>query len=416
MTPRSVTAVVLIYCQALLYAQAPLPPGFVRAPQQSSPSPPIQVPPVQQPPAQANPAQAAPAQPGAPAAAQTPPPTIAPSASPSGTLTLQNASLREVIDLLARQLKINYILDPRVNGAVTINTYGETKNIDNRALLDLILRINNAAMIQVGDIYRIVPLTDVQRLPLMPEINSQQIPEDDRTMLNLMFLKYATVEELAKLLDQFLGEGGKMWSYAPANLLMIQDSRRNMRRLLELVSLFDNSEFANQRVRLFDIKNGRPSDVAKELESILKSISLSEKNTPVKLLPIDRINTLVAVAPNAGVFKDIENWLAKLDIAVESSSGTITNFVYRVRYGFAPTLAMAIMGLYSNNPLFAMNMMMMGGMGGGMMGGGMMGGGMMGGGMMGGWNDGWRHDGWRHDGWQVMGAAMVAVTVVGMGE
>ena len=56
---------------------------------------------------------------------------------------------------------------------MTINTYGETKSIDNRALLDMILRINNAAMIQVGDIYRIVPLTDVQRLPLSPEINGQ---------------------------------------------------------------------------------------------------------------------------------------------------------------------------------------------------------------------------------------------------
>ena len=72
--------------------------------------------------------------------------------SPTGGLTLQNASLREVIDILAQRLKINYILDPRVNGAVTINTYGETKNIDNRTLLDTILRINNAAMIQVGEI------------------------------------------------------------------------------------------------------------------------------------------------------------------------------------------------------------------------------------------------------------------------
>ena len=111
----------------------------------------------------------APAKPGADAAkpqgATTgPAPTIAP--SPAGTLTLQNASMTEVIDYLARQLKINYILDPRVRGGVTINTYGETKTIDNRTLLDTILRINGAAMIQVGDIYRIVPLADVQRLPL----------------------------------------------------------------------------------------------------------------------------------------------------------------------------------------------------------------------------------------------------------
>ena len=49
----------------------------------------------------------------------------------------------------------------------------------------------------------------MQRLPLTPEINGKAMPEDDRTMLNLMFLKYATVEELAKLLDQFLGEGGE---------------------------------------------------------------------------------------------------------------------------------------------------------------------------------------------------------------
>ncbi len=285
-------------------------------------------------------------------------PTIAP--SPAGGLNLQNASLTEVIDILARQLKINYILDPRVKGGVTINTYGETKSIDNRALLDMILRINNAAMIQVGDIYRIVPLTEVQRLPLAPEINGKATPEDDRTMLNLMFLKYVTADELAKLLDQFLGEGAKMWSYAPANLLMIQDSRRNMHRLLSLISLFDDNTFANQRVRLFEIENGRPSDLAKEMEGIMKSISLNEKNSPVKFLPIDRINVLVAVAPNPGVFQEVEKWLYKLDIAVEASSGTISNYVYRVRYGCAPTIAMAIMSLYSNNPYMVGMMSMMG--------------------------------------------------------
>lgn len=388
---RSSTAAVVALTQVVLLAQQQqqipqpaLPPGFVRAPAQSQTVTPGQPIPQAAPPkpVQAQPGQPPAGQPGAAAAkpqgAQptAPMPTLPP--PPAGSLTLQNASLREVIDLLARQLKINYIIDPRVNGAVTINTYGETKSIDNRTLLDTILRINNAAMIQVGDIYRIVPLTEVQRLPLAPEINDGKRPiiDDDRTMLNLMFLKYVTVDELAKLLDQFLGEGAKMWSYAPANLLMIQDSRRNMRRLMELISVFDNNEFANQRVRLFEVKYGRPSDLAKELDSILKSISLNEKVAPVKFLPVDRINTLIAVASNPGVFSEVENWLNKLDIAVEASSGTISNYVYRVRYGCAQTIAMAIMSLYSNNPYMMSMMGMMQGMtgsancGGGMFGGG----------------------------------------------
>src|SRR5437867_460836 len=55
-----------------------------------------------------------------PKAAPTTRPVIPP--SPPGTvpggLNLQGASLVEVIDILARALKINYILDPRVKGAV----------------------------------------------------------------------------------------------------------------------------------------------------------------------------------------------------------------------------------------------------------------------------------------------------------
>jgi general secretion pathway protein D len=372
-----------VICAQLAGAQVVLPPGFNPAP---TTPPPQQQPQPQQPQPQTAPAK--PAQ-GTPPAAQTTPQAPAPSTSTAG-LNLQNASLREVIDILARQLKISYILDPRVQGGVTINTYGETKAMDNRALLDTILRINGYAMVPQGDIYRIVPLTDVQRMPgLVPELDGKPLPADDRAMLNLLFLKYATVDELAKLLNEFLGEHGKMWSYPAANLLLIQDTRRNMKRLMDLVGLFDSDTFANQRVRLFDVKNSRPSDLAREVEGILRGISLNEKSTPIKLLPVDRINTLIAVAPNPGVFKEVENWIKKLDIAVEATAGSTDNFVYRVRYGFAPTLAMAIMGLYSNNPMYTMGLMSsFGGFGGGMMGlGGIntlgMGGGMgmMGGGM-----------------------------------
>ena len=57
-----------------------------------------------------------------------------------------------MIDLLARKLKINYILDPRVKGGVILNTYGETKDIDTRSLLETILRINGFGMVQQGEL------------------------------------------------------------------------------------------------------------------------------------------------------------------------------------------------------------------------------------------------------------------------
>jgi general secretion pathway protein D len=339
---------------AVVAAQQPTPPAKPEAAAAQTPAAAAKPPappqaPAAQAPAAAQPEGGAGQVPAAavkPPATQTAPVQVEPAAGGGFVLNLQNASLTDVIDVLARRLKINYILDPRVKGSVTLNTYGELRAVDVRPLLETILRINGAAMVQVGEFYRIVPAGDVPRLPLTPQIDIKTFPEDERMLMNLVFLKYATVGELTKLLQPFLGEGAVVTSYDPANLLIILDNARNMRRTMELIALFDSDTFAAQRVRLFETKHSRPSDIAKELENIFKSISLAEKTSPVRFMPLDRINTIIAVAPNPGVFEQVEKWLAKLDIPVKVTAGAVDNYVYRVRYGRAETLAQAIMMLY----------------------------------------------------------------------
>jgi general secretion pathway protein D len=309
-------------------------------------------------------------------AQQQPQATAAPGAPM--VLDLPNASLTDVIDILARRLKINYILDPRIKGSVIIHTYGEIRGVEVRSLLETILRINGAAMVQVGDIYRIVPIAEVSRLPLKPQTtaNPQDIPEDERMSLNLVFLKYVQVADMVKLLEPFRGEGSSVSTYDPANLLLILDNNRNLRRTMELVSLFDSDTFASKRVRLFETKNGRPSDITKELDAVFKAYAMSEKNSSIKFLAVDRINTIIAVAPNPGVFEEVERWIKKLDVPIKSTTGSTDNYVYRVKYGQAFMLSMAIMQLYGGLN-YGWNMGMMGmGMGMGMGYGGMGYGGM----------------------------------------
>lgn len=277
-----------------------------------------------------------------------------------GGFTLQNASLTEVVDTLARQLKINYILPKGFGGSVTLNTYGDTKSIDARKLLDLILRINGYGMVQAGSVYRIVQLSDISHQPLKPEkLENGQIDEEDSPMLNLVFLKYTTADDLAKVISNFQGEGAQIITYQPANVMMILDSRRNMKRTMELISLFDDNTLANQRVHSFEIKNSKPSDLAAELEGIFKSISLNpgEKGSPIKFVPVDRINVLLAVAPNPGAFELVGQWIKKLDIPAEIVKGERENYVYRVKYGQAQLLAMVIYALYTGqNPFGGMGM------------------------------------------------------------
>src|SRR6185295_8425093 len=99
---------------------------------------------------------------------------------------------------------------------VTLNTYGEIKPVDVRQLLDTILRINGAVMVQVGDLYRIVPSADAARLPISPKMNGQDLPTGEEAVLNLIFLKYASVSDMKTLIDPFMGEGHILVTYDAA--------------------------------------------------------------------------------------------------------------------------------------------------------------------------------------------------------
>src|SRR5664279_3389206 len=176
----------------------------------------------QQPPKPATPPQ--PGQPGA-TQAQNAPATNAKQLTDSGAFMMPNASLTEMIALLAERLKINYILDPADKGSVSLFTYGEVKPVDYMPLLETILRVNGDAMVKVGDTYRIVPVNRINQLPLSPMVNMdpKTLPDDERMVMNLMFLKYATAAEIQNLVKPFLGEGAFASVYEPANLLLIED-------------------------------------------------------------------------------------------------------------------------------------------------------------------------------------------------
>jgi general secretion pathway protein D len=271
---------------------------------------------------------------------------------PALVLNLPNANLAEVIDILARQLKLNYILDPRVKGTITVHTYGEIRSADVRGLLETILRVNGFSLVQVGDLWRIVPAADVNRLPVRPRTaGAADIPDDEQVILNLVFLKFANAAEISKLVEQFLGEGAKMTVYEPANLILLLDNGRNMRRSLELISMFDSEALAGQRVRLYETKNSRPSDLARELERVIGTLGMAQKNAAVQFLPIDRINTLVALAPNPGAFDEVGRWIDKLDVEAKPPVGGTENFVFRVKYGRAEQLSMAVTLLYLSQQL-----------------------------------------------------------------
>ncbi len=75
-------------------------------------------------------------------------------------------NLLEFVRNIANELKLNYVVDPDVEGVVNILTYGELRRSDLMSLLETVLQINGAAMVRTGPVYRILASRSAKRLPL----------------------------------------------------------------------------------------------------------------------------------------------------------------------------------------------------------------------------------------------------------
>jgi general secretion pathway protein D len=251
---------------------------------------------------------------------------------------LENADLLQFVSLVADELKLNYVVDPAVKGAVTISTSGDLKPEDLLPILETVLKMNGATAIKTGNFYRIVPLAAAPRNPLgiSTEPSGARLPGDERILMQIIPLKFVFAADMAKILTPFLSEGGTVAVHEASNTLILVDDSLNVKRLMEILEQFDSSTFIEQRVRLMPVHNNVPSAVIPELEAIFSTYALSDKQTPLRFVPLDRINGILVAAADPAAFEEVEKWLAKLD--QPASPNGIQTFVYKVQYSEAGRL------------------------------------------------------------------------------
>jgi general secretion pathway protein D len=286
---------------------------------------------------------AAPVQPGA---AQTPPAGPQPQGDQSVNVQLNfnNADLHQVVRLIGNILAINYVIDPTVRGSVNMNTAGNVRRSDLFGILEAILKMNGATMVKADNFYQIVPANTAVRMPLEVQNAQPGVAPDDQIVLQIVAMKFVASEEMAKLLTPYISEAGNI--VAQGSVLLITDRRSNLRKLLEVIDVFDTRAFQGERVRILPIKNNRVKDVVDDLKTVFSGYALST-NTAIRFLPIERMNSVLVVTPNPDVFTEVERWLDRLDQPIQTAG--LRNYVYRAKNAKALDIQRVLLELYATD-------------------------------------------------------------------
>ena len=270
----------------------------------------------------------------------------------SVVLNFEGADIREVIHSLADSLGINYQIDPRIQGQVTIRTTGPIKKEDLFPIFNRILRSNGISAVQVGDIYQIIPVAEAKTKAIIPVSPGErrQAVQQDAFVIEVVPVEHVAAQEMVNVIQPFVTPGGDVIPYARANLLIITDLDSNVARLKDLINTFDRDAFRDLRAKVYKIEHANIEEIGQELLSIMDTYGVtpaSAEERGVYIIPLQRLNSIVVVAFNPTVFAEIDRWMKLLDVPPEEGAGRSVH-VYAVENAKAADLAEILSELYGS--------------------------------------------------------------------
>lgn len=261
-------------------------------------------------------------------------------------LNFDNADLRDVISTVSSITGENFILSPGLEARITIHSARKIPSKDVLGVFEAILEVNGMSLVRAGDFYKIVKNTTAKQRPVDVQKSKEpgSLLPGDRPVTQIVPVEYVPAKEVSSVLKSLLSPSGSIIPSPRNNLLIINDTASNIRRLLEILKEIDVNAFDNTRISFFRPKYSDVKTLFNELTEILNALNLSREG--VALVPIERINGLIVFSASPSLLKAVEGWIKRLDEEVITGQNI---FVYHVQNVKAESIAEVLKTLYKSD-------------------------------------------------------------------
>src|SRR6185436_14724735 len=236
-------------------------------------------------------------------------------------------------------LQVGYLIDPRVQGTVTLASGRPVPRGDLLFVLENALKLGGASLVRDRRGYMVVPSSEA--------VGSGRVETAERAEpgfgITVVPLQYVSAATLSKLIDSFAVKPGTVRVDPSRNLVLIQGSGADRRNAADTVASFDADWMRGQSVGIFPVRNSAPDPIIAELERIMDSGEGGLSQSLVKLQPIARLNAIMVISSKPALLKTAATWIARLDKSDTASTGVK---VYQVRYGDARQMAQLLTEIF----------------------------------------------------------------------
>lgn len=249
---------------------------------------------------------------------------------------LQNADIHAVIDTVAKVTGRNFIVDPRVNGKMTIVS---AKPMDNDAFYQAflsMLQVLNYTTVPAGDITKIVPSMDAKQMgaPFISSGDKSNIPSD-QVIVRMVPIIHTSASQLVSVIRPLMQDSSSINSYSPSNSLILAGAAGNIDKLVKMIHKLDRDH--SSRVVFIPLKHGDATKIVNILQQLQNNDRSQGKVSNISYAADGNSNTIL-ISGSPENIAQARQLIKHLDSSKGNASAVVIHLNYLDPKKFAPTL------------------------------------------------------------------------------
>lgn len=266
--------------------------------------------------------------------------------APQGRIwNLRNADIRAVIAEVSRVTGKNFLIDPRVQGKISIVS---SSPLNDKALYSVflsMLQVSGYAAIPSGSVIKIIPNIDAKTVTADSLRAPNDRPRGDDMLVSVIPVHYVPAEQLVPVLRPLMPQWSSVSAYSPSNMLILSGRASNIKQMSRIIHQVDSSS-ANG-IDVVRLQHALAMDVVATLKDVIKVQPGSGTRQQATLAADDRSNAIL-VSGNRTERLRIRLLIARLDQQSRYGSDSNTQVVY-LNYLRAEDLVPILAGIAQAN-------------------------------------------------------------------
>lgn len=275
--------------------------------------------------------------------------TTAKSSSAAGNgnvvLNLANVPLQQAAKtVLGDLIGVNYVVDPRVDGVVSVQTSNPVSKADALELFQTAIAPIGAVLVQNRGIYRIAP-ADQAATGAVSTVRDATSSAVTGSSVRIVQLKYVAATEVARVLEPMVPKGAIVQADDARNIIALKGSQAEIDSMLDSISIFDVDVMKGMSFAVVPVKAAQPDKMVDELKAVFASDKEGPLKGRVRFIANTRLGAILVVTSNPSYLPRAQSWIKRLDARARGTEPQL--HVYQVQNRTAAELAGILQSMFS---------------------------------------------------------------------